>query len=250
MTAQEFITAVQNGGAVEVDSDIDFNSYDFSSPINFANNVVINGNGHSLVNIQQGNSSDIFRPNFLTINNLNIRNLNLPSASLFYTTDTSIFSRSINNSQISGVCQHLWAGTGSVSSQVLDAFTFNRCSINVGNFYYIRGALRECYVVLSGTKYRSGDTFYIGDSAVRTYFKGNLTFEGSASCLTTFEDCCINIDISGNISFPNGNEPISVINSSKATSLSTISTNIVPATDTEMHDAQALYNKGFNIYTH
>lgn len=246
MTAQEFITAIQAGGTVEVDSDIDFNDYIFTSYATIPANTIINGNGHTLTNIQQGTSSYIFGfSGACTINNLNIRNLNLPSIQLF---NGGSGAHNLNECQISGNCYVLYSsGTYQYQSNI----TYNRCSMHISRFYNIRGTLNDCYMIVDNNSATTGTTYpLLGDYANNTYFKGNIKITGSMKVSTTFTNCCINIDIEDNgftITFNFANTPISVINSDKATNTS-LASNIVAVTDAEMHDAQSLFDKGYNIY--
>lgn len=246
MTAEEFITAVQAGGTVEVDTDIDFNDYIFSSGVTVPSNTIINGNGHTLTNIQQGTSSYIFSfTGAATINNLNIRNLNLPSIQLFSGTAGD---HNLNECQISGNVYVLYS---SGTYQYQDNIAYNRCSMHISRFYDIRGTLNECYVIVENNSATTGNSYpLLGARANNTYFKGNIKLTGSMSLSTVFTDCCINIDVEDNgntLTLSQANTPISVINSDKATNTS-LASNIVAATDIEMHDAQSLFSKGFNIY--
>lgn len=247
MTSQEFITAVQAGGTIEVDSDIDFNDYVFSSSVDIPANTIINGNGHTLTNIQQGTSSYIFGfSGAITINNLNIRNLNLPSIQLF---NGGSGAHNLNECQISGNCYILYS-SGSYSYQ--DNITCNRCSMHISRFYWLRGTLNDCYLIVENNTRTSGSSnmYLLGTYANNTYFKGNLKITGAMTIVTTFSNCCINIDVDDSaytITLNSSASLVSVINSDKAPNTSRTSY-IVAVTDTEMHDAQALFDKGFNIY--
>ncbi len=247
MTAQEFITAIQAGGTVEVDTDIDFNDYVFTSYVAVPANTIINGNGHTLTNIQQGTSSYIFGfSGACTINNLNIRNLNLPSNPLFLGGNGV---HEINECQISGNCHQIY---NSGTYQYQDNITFNRCSMHISRFYDIRGTLNDCYVIVENNTRTSGSSnmYLLGTYANNTYFKGNLKITGTMTIQTTFSNCCINIDVDDSdytITLNMSGSLVSVINSDKAPNTSRTSY-IVAVTDTEMHDAQALFDKGFNIY--
>lgn len=246
MTAQEFITAVQAGGTVEVDSDIDFNDYYFSNYIDIPTGITINGNGYTITNIQDGTSSYIFyiRGVFI-MNRLNIRNLNLLTGTLFRTVNST--QHNLNECQISGNCYKICdvqsGGT---------AVTCNRCSIHINRFWDIKITLNDCYVILENNLVTSGQSYVytLGTSANNTYFKGKINLTDALTVATTFSNCCINIDVIDNdnlLTLNNSGDVISIINSTKATHTS-LNSNIVAVTDTEMHDAQSLFDKGFNIY--
>lgn len=246
MTAQEFVTAVNAGGTIEVDSDIDFNDYIFSSVVTIPSDTIINGNGYTVTNIQQGTINRIFDfAGACTINNLNIRNLNLPSIQLF---SGASGAHILNECQISGICYILYS-SGSYSYQ--SNITYNRCSMHISRFYNIRGTLNDCYMVVENNSVTIGSAYpLLGDYANNTYFKGNIKITGGMTVSTNFVNCCINIDIEDNgftINFNFANMPISVINSDKASNIS-LTSNIIAVTDAEMHDAQSLFDKGFDIY--
>lgn len=247
MTAQEFITAVQAGGTVEIDTDIDFNDYVFTSYVTVPANTIINGNGHTLTNIQQGTQAYIFGFNgAITINNLNFRNLNLPTIYLF---NGGTGLHNINECQISGNCNSIYS-SGSYSYQ--DNVIYNRCSMHLNRFGEIRGTLNDCYVIVENNTRTSGSNnmYLLGTYANNTYFKGNLKITGAMSILTNFTNCCINIDVDNSdytITLNSASSQVSVLNADKAPNTSHTS-NIVAVTDAEMHDAQSLFDKGFNIY--
>lgn len=247
MTVQEFLTAVQAGGTVNVDTDIDFNAYSFSESVTIPTSTIINGNGHTLTNIQQGTSTYIFGfSGDITINNLNIRNLNLTSIHLF---NGSAGDHVLNECQISGNCYRLYS---SGQSQYARNITYNRCSMHIGRFDNIRGTLNDCYVIVENnlTTSSSGNVSLLGDYASNTYFKGNLKITGTITISTSFSNCCINIDVDDStytISLTQASDPVSVLNSDKMSNTNRNS-HIIAVTDTEMHDAQSLFDVGFNIY--
>ena len=72
-TAQQFLTAVAvEGNIVEIDSDLDFNAIDAHVNIYCAE---INGNGHSIYNIQSTNTTNILRFNrACTVTNIAFKN--------------------------------------------------------------------------------------------------------------------------------------------------------------------------------
>ena len=246
MTAQEFITAVQAGGTVEVDSDIDFNDYYFLDYIDIPTGTTINGNGYTITNIQDGSSSYIFYiRGTLAINRLNIRNLNLLTVTLFQTINST--QHYLNECQISGNCYKICSASSGAT-----VITCNRCSIHVNRFSDLRVTLNDCYVILENNIVTSGTSYIytLGTSANNTYFKGKINLTGALTVATSFSNCCINIDVIDNnnlLTLNNAGDVISVINSTKATNTS-LNSNIVAVTDTEMHDAQSLFDKGFNIY--
>lgn len=246
MTAQEFITALQSGGTVEVDSDIDFNDYYFSSYVEIPDRTIINGNGHTLTNIQQGSSLVIFYGRgIFTWNNINIRNVNLPNTQLFYTSSTS--HSYANECQISGYIYQIHFGANNTN------MTFNRCSLNINRYIEINATLRDCYVVLENNLYKGGNArYYYFGVGINTYYKGKLSnANGSLLSNGTLDNCCFNIDIEGNSANSveiHGSNLVSVVNSDKIEGILNSSSPIVAVTDTEMHNAQILFDKGFNIY--
>ena len=195
MTAQEFITAVEAGGTIEVDSDIDFNDYYFSSTIVIPAGTIINGAGHTLTNIQQGSSNIIFQSSNCTLNNINIRNLNIPNGTLFYSNNSVEFSA--NECQISGYIYriHYGANLGSYG-----AMTFNRCSLNINRYLDINATLRECYVVLENNIIKGSTTSYnYFGYGVNTYYKGKLSnADGAITSSSNLNNCCIKIHTKAN----------------------------------------------------
>ena len=255
MTAEEFISAVSAGGTIDVDSDIDFNNYYFSNEITIPANTTINGNGKIITNIQQGAYNRIFLLNrYTTINKLNFRNVNLPNGCLLYSIDNREPYKQINECQISGIIHSLHNGNGGYDGIYARAINFYRCSITLERFYALTGNLNECYVVLRGNivKGTSSSWFYFGNTAINTYFKGELSNEsGAINSGTAFSGCCFNVDISGNATNSvtlNGNTEITVVNSDKLESSLNGNDFCVGVTESEMHNAKALYDKGFNIY--
>lgn len=250
MTIEEFISAVGvSDSTVEVDSDIDFNSWSFSTSIIIGSGVTINGNGHTITNIQQGSAIPFQLSGDITINRLNFRNINLPTSELFYSNNIS--SRTLNECQISGIMQDIHEGP----SSVLYSLTLNRCSLNIERFETIRCNLTECYVVV-GNNTKKGDTIayqYFGITATNTYFKGKMyaTID-YLNVNTNFINCCFNVDVEGSsygINFmQQTSNLITVVNSDKIEGELNLGSSMVSATDAEMHNAQALSDKGFLIY--
>lgn len=250
MTAQEFITAITAGGTIEVDTDIDFNDYYFSSAISIPTNTIINGNGHTLTNIQQGEQTVIFSSSGnYSWNNINIRNVNVPNGTLFNTTYTN--DTYANDCQISGYIYRIHYGG---STSYYNRMIFNRCSLNINRYYEINATLRDCYVVLENNIIK-GDNAphrYFG-KGINTYYKGKLSNANGKITVPSgsFDNCCINITIEGsaqNLVSLAGSGLISIVNSDKIEGVLSLDSNIVSVTDTEMHDAQSLFDKGFNIY--
>lgn len=247
MTAQEFITAIKAGGTINVDSDIDFNDYYFSSAITIPPATVINGNGHTITNIQDGSTDYLFvYSGLVTINRLNIRNINILSRQLFRSTSANQSKFRINESQISGNCYVFHAGLST-------DFNLNRCSIHINRFRHLSVNFNECYVIIENNLVTSGSSniYIFGNIANNTYFKGKIKITNSMSLSTLFDNCCINFDIDNNnhvLTINNSpDKAISVINSTKVPNTS-LGTNIIAVTDEEMHDAQSLFDKGFAIY--
>lgn len=250
MTIEEFISAVGvNNSTVEVDSDIDFNSWPFSASIKIGDKVIINGNGHTLTNIQQGNAVPFNLGSNMTINRLNFRNINLPTSKLFHSRDASI--KILNECQISGIMLDVHDATTSS----LNSLNFNRCSLNIERFETIRCNLTECYVVV-GNNAKKGDATpnqYFGITTTNTYFKGKVyATTDYLNVNTNFINCCFNVDVEGSsygINFTQQTSAlITVVNSDKIEGELNLGSSMVSATDAEMHNAQALSDKGFLIY--
>lgn len=248
MTAQEFISAVQAGGTIDVDSDIDFNDYVFSSTIQIPANTTVNGNGHTLTNIQQTSGAIFNIQGALSVNRLNFRNFNLPSTSLFSTNGGG--TKNFTECQFSGIAYYLLTGN---NTSVINAATFNRCSITLDRYNILTANYNECYIVLSRNLTTNSQDMF-GARMTHTYLKGQITMTGPLYLNTYMVGSCFNINVKGtNNSFfefqnETGNE-ISVINKDKLEGFSlSPRSKTIGVTDAEMHDAAALYSKGFNIY--
>lgn len=249
MTAQEFIDAVKAGGTVEVDSDIDFNEYIFtqSNNITMSGETTINGNGHTLLNLQQGTGNRIFtftNTNNI-INNLKIRNVNCPSIPLFYHSGSTTSHNVLNECEISGYIYELFEQN--YSYNYLDV---TKCSLNINRFVGFRGNLIDCYIVFNNYIGATIDQIYLGGSMRNCYVKGEIAITRNSSIPTTFRNTCFNLKITGgySVNMNSALQPISVVNKDKIEGALTTTTYIVPVTDEQMHSAQELFDVGFNIY--
>ena len=173
-TAQQFLTAVAvEGNIVEIDNDIDFNAIDAHVAIYCRD---INGNGHSIYNIQSTDTTNILRFNKpCSVTNINFKNT-LQTANASFIWASSRAGTFVTKCTFSGYYGRL--GSGRV--------TFDKCGINIqrclgrlvedSNDYVPE--LINCYIhcdlysntsngAIVGTAINSGNV-------VNSYFSGNV----------------------------------------------------------------------------
>lgn len=250
MTVQEFITAVQAGGTVNIDSDIDFNSYNITTSITVAQNTTINGNGHILSNLQSTNTAIFQCSNYVVFNNVIFQNVYCPTTNSGFCQNMGGYTgATFNTCTITGIISQLSFGATALTRSA----TFNQCNINIERFYQFYGTFIECYITLNRNNYKSG-SLLMGFSYTSCFITGDLTFDGNVSFTTKFNDCCVNWTISGEVTVTIPAETsgslISVFNTTKndGSYVFTSPTIDIGVSDTQMHDAQSLADVGFTIY--
>lgn len=250
MTIQEFISACAAGGTINVDSDIDFNSYNITTSITIAQNTTINGNGHILSNLQSTNTAIFQCSNYVVFNNVIFQNVYCPTTNSGFCQNMGGFTgATFNTCTITGIISQLSFG----SSPTTRSANFNQCNINIERFYQFYGEFTECYITLNRNNYKSGNLL-MGASYTSCYITGDLTFDGNVTYTTKFNDCCVNWTISGGVTVTIPAETsgslISVFNTTKndGSYVFTSPAIDIGVTDAQMHDAQSLSDVGFTIY--
>ncbi len=290
-TFAEFVnalTSINTGDVINVTADLDFNTWIPSDTTTFplscpsdghaVENVVINGNGHTIYNIDNSRASagyqyGLFRFFPLTgsagngairINNLNFLNC------AFYDTNKYIFTTSV---QTTTSYKSIIFDGCTIQGTFKDWFTagnfhFERCMITIrsstGTFTTGSGSynpyLYQCWIYLNDVyKTLSGRVFNILDSC---YVKGNIRFAASTtvSFFNLFSRCansCINVtaDLTGTgavlsnvISPSSSTTDLNVVNTDKLTGTgASTSSTVVAVTDEQMRNADYLFNLGFDI---
>lgn len=284
-TFEQFVdalTSINTGDVINITADLDFNTWLPSAGLTFplhcpfdshrVENVVINGNGHTIYNLTNNysNGNDgTFAFHVLTgkeciqINNLNFLNCSCMS-------EKPVFSVNINT--MSG-----YPSIGIYDSTIQGAFAyppfFNnfwcvRCMITIqsstGSFVTTANntdpTFKQCWFYLKNISKTS--TKRILPKIDQCYVKGTINYAALASAnqLVITSHCsnsCINVeaDVSGfSFSVPlstiinQQGDIISIVNTDKLLG-TTASTNakLIAVTDEQMRDANYLFNIGFDI---
>lgn len=274
-----------DGDIITLANDLDFNGWippdGTTYPIhcpgtnNQLSNVTINGNGHAIYNISnsfQGYDKGLFYLYTLTNQNncwvfKNIQFLNINHSS----ENGANFFRSNLNNMVSWTNQPIvfedCVFQGVINSPFTYAAYYKRCmfTINsqtgkINNISNWKNYYEMCWFWLKNVFRMSNDPYITNMKSC--YVKGNLGPQASNANNVFFkqcDSCCINFEanltsspqnkVLSNIVQPIANEsPKTVVNTDKliGTSAST-SAAIIGVTDEQMHNANALFELGFNI---
>lgn len=259
-TAEQFLTAVAvEGNIVEIDSDIDFNAIDAHTTIQCSE---INGNGHSIYNIQSTDTNDILNFNSsCTVTNIDFKNT-LQTANASFIWGSKNANTIVTKCTFSGYYGRL--GSGRV--------TFNKCGINIQRCLgrlvqdsqsYVP-ELIDCYIhcdlyskttngAIVGTAVNRG-------TVVNSYFSGNVAnladgaiiFNLSSSSKNNVFNVTISTTNSVSITYVYGGnsaaENISLCNSSKiGSNISVTYGYVTPLTDTQLKTPADVRATGFPL---
>lgn len=285
-TFTEFVnalTSINTGDVINITADLDFNTWLPSAGLTFplhcpsdshqVENVIINGNGHTIYNLTNsysGRDNDgTFAFHVLTgkeciqINNLNFLNCSCMSEKPVFTVNvnqsTTYPSIGIYDSTIQGAFSY---------SPFFNNFWCVRCMItiqsNTGTFVTTADntnpIYKQCWIYLNNISKTS--TRAILPKLDQCYVKGSINYAalGAANQLAITTSCnnsCINV--SADVSPFSFNVPLStivrqwgdkksIVNTDKLVG-TTASTDerTIAVTDEQMRDADYLYNLGFEI---
>lgn len=259
------LQGAQTDDVINITADIDMNSIEpISSPVlmSVAQNVIINGNGHALLNMSNENlpnyNESIFKlqtGSSYIANNWNFLNMSLVNSHtpIFRGTGSNTLL-TLNNSVIQGRTNYtLMDATVKLKNCML---TFNHCRAHLNSFSATAAARYEdCWIKFINCQ--ATDTYAVWRNSKGCYFEGTYLPKSpsSANFFNGVEDCCININSNFNTPIdidskfvPTGSL-INILNSTTfpaiAGSTSTTLNKIV--TDAEMKNAQFLADLGFNI---
>ena len=274
-----------DGDIITLANDLDFNGWippdGTTYPIycpgtkDQLSNVTINGNGHAIYNISngfQGADKGLFylhtltnQNNCWTFKNINFLNINQMSE------NNANFFRSNLNNMVSWTNQPIvfedCVFQGVINSPFTYAayykrcmFTINSSSGKINNISNWQNYYEMCWFWLKNVFRMSNDPFLMNMRAC--YVKGNLGPQAANTSNVFFrncDNCCINFEANVTISTQNkvlsnivqpivNTSPKTVVNTDKliGTSAST-SAAIIGVTDEQMHDADALFELGFQI---
>ena len=258
-TAQQFLTAVAVGGnIVEIDSDIDFNGIDAHVSIYCTE---INGNGHSIYNIQSTNTTNIMIFNrACTVTNIDFKNTLQTANAAFVSSRDSLIT--FSKCTFSGYYGRLASGR----------VTFDKCGVNIqrcigrlvedSNEYVPQ--LINCYIhcdlysntsngAIVGTAIRNG-------TVVNSYFSGNVANLANGATIfnlsSSSKNNVFNIDITSDsniaISYVYGGSSdianVSICNSDKISSNITVTYGYVtPMTDAQLKTPADVRATGFPL---
>lgn len=259
-TAQQFLTAVAvAGNIVEIESDIDFNAIDAHIAIYCSE---INGNGHSIYNIQSTNTTNILRFNrSCNVTNIDFKNT-LQTANASFIWAGSSARTNVTKCTFSGYYGRL--GSGRV--------TFDKCGINIqrclGRLVEDSGEyvpeLIDCYIhcdLYSNTSNGAivGTSRYTG-TVVNSYFSGNVAnlpnnatiFNISSGSKNNVFNLTLSATNSISIRYVYGGnadeENISLCNSSKiGSNISVTYGYVTPLTDTQLKTPADVRATGFPL---
>lgn len=289
-TFEEFVnalTSIDTGDVINVTADLDANTWIPSFLTTFplkcpsdehqVENVVINGNGHTVYNLSNSNAATegLFKffvltgashPDCIQINSLNFLNcscynVQLPIFCTNAQTQISYESIALNDCTIQGVFNGAFTKGN---------FWYNRCMITVrsqrGTFVAgsdsFNPVFNQCWIYLNNiSKVISSNVLR---NLKQCYVKGSITYSAltSASALaiaTNCEDSCINVD--ADVTGFSFNVPLSTLvvqrtDTSKLTIVNTdkiigatasTAENLIGVTDSQMRDTEYLFNIGFDI---
>lgn len=216
----------------------------------------INGNGFSMFNIDN-RSSYVFnlRQTGLTIQNIKFRNITTYNYNKFFgyreITPYSSFC-TVRNCQFQGIFEYL----------ADDCVNFDRCAFSIERFKEgsacssnstssVNPTFTNCYFDFTQWDIPTVSTISIDNSIMgaskieNCYFKGRIDVPQNRFFSVITNSCVFNFNKtgSGRIDFSGNNNMKSIYNSDRMSNV----VNAIACTDAEMKNAQALFNKGFDI---
>lgn len=283
-TFEQFVnalTSINTGDVINITADLDFNTWLPSAGLTFplhcpsdkhqVENVIINGNGHTIYNLTNSYSNGnngTFAFHVLTgkeciqINNLNFLNCSCMS-------EKTVFTVNINQSTTPSI--------GIYDSTIQGAFAY---SLFFNNFWCVRCMLtiqsntgafvtsadntnpvyKQCWIYLNNISKTS--TRAILPKLDQCYVKGSINYAalGAAGQLTITTSCnntCINV--TADVTPFSFNVPLSTIVRQQGDKKSIVNTDklvgttastdarLIAVTDKQMRDADYLFNIGFDI---
>ena len=259
-TAQQFLTAVAvEGNIIEIDNDLDFNGIDAHATIYCTE---INGNGHSIYNIQSTDTTHILRFNrACRVTNIDFKNT-LQTAKASFIWAGSRAGTTVTKCTFSGY----YGGLG------IGRVTFDKCGVNIQRCIgrlvedsneYVPDLL-DCYIhcdlysntingaIVGTTRYTShvNNCYFSGNVA-------NLSNNAIVFCLTSnSKNNVFNVDITSDsniaINYVNGGSGdsanVSICNSDKISSNITVTYGYVtPMTDTQLKTPADVRATGFPL---
>lgn len=240
----DFKTALQTAGAkVILDSDLDFNSTTISGNFASVKATEIDGQGHTLYNIQSASSSSVFATGTtsnVVWHNVNFYNLLLlGNGYLISGYNVSNQKVLISECKVQGKANRLFQYLNTISSVeggvgcVRSAFNINSdCRFNESKFSL-------CYFILneSPTEYSTYQSLVARDC----YFTGHATYPAASILSSQSERCVINVYNDADTT-PTLQGSYILYNSDRATF-----TGGIPLTDNELKDRDAVAATGFPI---
>lgn len=243
-TIPDFKTALQTAGAtVILDSDLDFNSTTISGTFASVQATEIDGQGHTLYNIQSASSSSVFTAgvtSLITWHNINFYNVLLLGSGYLISGYNSYNQRVlISECKVQGKLNRLFQYLNNSSSTeggygcVRSAFNINSdCRFNESLY-------SECYFILG----ESSATFSTYSSLIMTdcYMSGHARFPAAIITSSRSERNVINVYNDADTT-PTLQGSYILYNSDRATF-----TGGIPLTDSELKDRDAVAATGFPI---
>lgn len=289
-TFEEFVnalTSIDTGDVINITADLDANtwipSYLTTFPLKCPSdehqieNVIINGNGHSIYNLSNSNASSdgLFKffvligathPDCIQINSLNFLNCSC------FTDEKPIFSTNAqSNSSYGSIALNDCTLQGVFNGGFTKGnFWYNRCMITIrsqrGSFTLgsdsYEPVLNQCWIYLNNIS--KVVVRPVLKNVNQCYVKGSINYAAlsAATALTIALKCensCINVD--ADVTGFSFNVPLSTLvtqraSTSKLTIVNTdklngatasTAANLIGVTDEQMRDAEYLFNIGFDI---
>lgn len=259
-TPEQFLTEIKkDNNTVNVTSDIDFNTLPITSSITLGLGLTVNGNGHSVYNLQTGTvlNQPMFRSGNSSpppvFNQINFYNMFRNEGQVFFSSfnDNYITFNECNfqgrgyalfEDCVLNKCAINWESTnGYIGFNSSKNITWTYCYINIK----VRTNINKSLLPKSeySSCYFGGEYTYTGTNSTYNIYP---TDSSMSSCVLNIEDKSTGSGLSlSSLLF--GTTSPSVINTTKAKKDGFSKSGLLEATDAEMKNAQALYDKGFNI---
>lgn len=285
-TANQFVDALKNmtsNSVITLTDDIDFNNwlpdagqtYPIACPTSQTNvsDVIIEGGGHSVYNLNNTNSLFSMYLLATSLGGLRVNHVNFLNCACF-NENKFIFATSgapaLGQHKLT-FYQCTFQGTFNSGFASGRAVYYEKCTFSItsnnGNLSYVSNNNMpdyfQCYFDLKNVrKSVMASSLSNLDSC---YIQGRVIIPDDLASSSQYYNicrnignCCINFELSipdsvsivlSNIVQHNtSSSKISVVNTDKITGASpSVNVNIVAVSDTEMHDAQSLFDKGFEI---
>lgn len=267
----DFLTAVNthtSNDTVILDKDIDAQTHDFKSVTTVKTNI--NGNGHTIYNIQSNttvfqttgsSSKDILIENIAFKNNLLLGSVSTTIGStvaLFYSVYTT-FSNVQFHGKTPAVIKH-----GTSGNTIEKCYFEVNCQNIVSGSSSVTNIVRDCYFNCEFILFNSANSnlanCFMNTRVENCYFKGNVNVQATGSGLIYTSSTrysyrnVFNFNIKSktagntfNLYANTSTGQKSIYNTDKIDSNVSLTTTAIPCTDTEMKNAQTLYDKGFDI---